>query len=73
MKNSRFNWTRTLLGQKPQIKNMTNLVRKYLETTVFLKRGQNILRSAEVMNSLVFSDVCDRFIMIKSLFTALYC
>ena len=37
----------------------------------FIKEGLNLLRSAEVMNSLVFSDVCDRFTMIKSLFTAL--
>ena len=46
---------------------------KIFEDHTFIKEGLNILRSAEVMNSLVFSDVCDRFTMIKSLFTALYC
>ena len=71
--NLQLNWNSALHRQKPWIKSKTNPVRKYSETTLLFKKGLNILRSAEVMNSLVFSDMCDRFTMIKSLFTALYC
>lgn len=68
-----LNWKSTLHRRKPWIKGKTNPVRKYSENTLLFKKGLNLLRSAEVMNSLVFSDVSDRFTMIKSLFTALYC
>ena len=47
IKNSRLNWT-------GWIKRRANLVRKYLETIALFGEGLNLLRSAQLMNSLTF-------------------
>ena len=47
VKKSRFNWT-------GWIKRKANLVRKYLETRALFRERLNLLRSAQLVNSLTF-------------------